>query len=115
MIERTQNLHDALAAAESANVTKGEFLSTMSHELRTPLTYIIGMSATLLRWSFGALSDRQRSYLTTINQSGEQLLDLINNILEFAKMESGRSLLEFSDLSLTQLVNTVTGSHQASG
>ncbi|WP_121970227.1 GAF domain-containing hybrid sensor histidine kinase/response regulator [Leptolyngbya sp. BC1307] len=113
VIERTQNLHDALAAAESANVTKDEFLSTMSHELRTPLTYIIGMSATLLRWSFGALSDRQRSYLTTINQSGEQLLDLINNILEFAKVEAGRSLLEFSDLSLTQLVNTVADHHQA--
>ena len=51
VIERTQSLHDALVAAESANATKGEFLSTMSHELRTPLTYIIGMSATLLRWS----------------------------------------------------------------
>lgn len=112
VIEHTQNLHDALMAAETANVTKGEFLSTMSHELRTPLTYIIGMSATLLRWSFGALSDRQRSYLTTINQSGEQLLDIINNILEFAKLESGRSLLEFSELSLRQLIDAVISSHQ---
>ncbi len=112
VIDRTQNLRDALVAADAANVTKGEFLSTMSHELRTPLTYIIGMSATLLRWSFGALSDRQRSYLTTINQSGEQLLDIINNILEFAKVESGRSLLEFSELSLRQLVDTVVASHQ---
>ncbi len=112
VIDRTQNLRDALVAAEAANVTKGEFLSTMSHELRTPLTYIIGMSATLLRWSFGALSDRQRSYLTTINQSGEQLLEIINNILEFAKVESGRSLLEFTELSLSQLIDTVISSHQ---
>lgn len=112
VIERTQSLHDALIAAESANITKGEFLSTMSHELRTPLTYIIGMSATLLRWSFGDLNERQRSYLTTINQSGEQLLDIINNILEFASVESGRSRLDFSELSLSQLLNGVIARHQ---
>ncbi|MEL6262259.1 MAG: ATP-binding protein [Cyanobacteria bacterium J06626_6] len=107
VLERTQNLHDALMAAESANLTKGEFLSTMSHELRTPLTYIIGMSATLLRWSFGELSDRQRSYLTTINHSGEQLLTIINDILEFAKIESGRSLLDFGEFSLSRLTDMV--------
>ncbi len=112
VIERTQSLHDALIAAESANITKGEFLSTMSHELRTPLTYIIGMSATLLRWSFGELNDRQRSYLTTINQSGEQLLDVINNILEFASVESGRSILDFSDLSLSELMNSIVAHHK---
>lgn len=112
VIERTQNLHDALTAAESASVTKGEFLSTMSHELRTPLTYIIGMSATLLRWSFGDLNDRQRSYLNTINQSGEQLLDIINNILEFANVESGRSLLDFSELSLSELTDTLASQYQ---
>ncbi|MEL6552540.1 MAG: ATP-binding protein [Cyanobacteria bacterium J06621_11] len=107
VVERTQNLHDALLAAESANLTKGEFLSTMSHELRTPLTYIIGMSATLLRWSFGELSDRQRSYLDTINHSGEQLLEIINDILEFAKISSGRSFLEISEFSLSELINEV--------
>ena len=106
VVERTQNLHDALMAAETANVTKGEFLSTMSHELRTPLTYIIGMSATLLRWSFGELSDRQRSYLNTINQSGEQLLNIINNILEFAKVESGQRLLDASEVSLSELFDS---------
>lgn len=112
VIERTQSLQDALVAAELANITKGEFLSTMSHELRTPLTYIIGMSATLLRWSFGDLNDRQRSYLNTINQSGEQLLAVINGILEFASVESGRSLLDFSEFSLSQLVSTVIFDHQ---
>ena len=108
VIERTQSLHDALVAAETASATKGEFLSTMSHELRTPLTHIIGMSATLLRWSFGELTERQRSYLNTIHQSGEQLLDIINNILEFADVESGRSLLNLGELSLSQLVDTVS-------
>jgi two-component system sensor histidine kinase/response regulator len=113
VVERTQNLQDALAAAASADRTKGEFLSTMSHELRTPLTYIIGMSATLLRWSFGELSERQRSYLTTINHSGEQLLGVINDILEFAKIESGRSQLNVSDIALSKLMHTVVEHHQA--
>ena len=105
--QRTQSLHDALMVAEIANVTKGEFLSTMSHELRTPLTYIIGMSATLLRWSFGELSDRQRSYLNTINQSGEQLLHIINNILDLAKVEAGQRCLDASEVSLSALFNSV--------
>ncbi len=112
VIERTQNLQDALSAAASADRTKGEFLSTMSHELRTPLTYIIGMSATLLRWSFGKLNERQRSYLTTINHSGEQLLTVINDILEFAKIESGRSQLNVSDFSLSELVHSAVEQHQ---
>ncbi|NER80707.1 MAG: GAF domain-containing protein [Leptolyngbya sp. SIO1D8] len=101
--DRTQNLRDALAAAQTASLTKSEFLATMSHELRTPLTCIIGMSATLLRWSFGELSPRQRNYLTTIHQSGERLLALINDILDIAKIESGRTVLEVDSFSLTNL------------
>lgn len=104
--DRTQNLKDALMAAEAANKTKSEFLATMSHELRTPLTYIIGMSATLLRWSFGDLSPRQRDYLNTIHSSGEQLLDIINDILEVAKIEAGRTVLEINDFSLSNLARS---------
>ncbi|MEM7066245.1 MAG: ATP-binding protein [Cyanobacteria bacterium P01_B01_bin.77] len=104
--DRTQNLKDALIAAEAANKTKSEFLATMSHELRTPLTYIIGMSATLLRWSFGDLSPRQRDYLNTIHSSGEQLLDIINDILEVAKIEAGRTVLEINDFSLSNLARS---------
>jgi two-component system sensor histidine kinase/response regulator len=103
VIERTQDLRDALVAAQSANRAKGEFLATMSHELRTPLTYIIGMSATLLRWSLGELSPRQRDYLNTIHTSGEHLLSLINDILELSKLESGRLVLEVRPFSLTSL------------
>ncbi|HEY9738304.1 MAG TPA: ATP-binding protein, partial [Trichocoleus sp.] len=103
VVERTQDLRDALAAAQSANRTKSEFLATMSHELRTPLTCIIGMSATLLRWSFGELSARQREYLTTIHDSGAHLLALINDILEVSKIESGRTVLEVSEFSVASL------------
>ncbi|MGB3309743.1 MAG: ATP-binding protein [Nodosilinea sp.] len=103
VVERTQDLRDALVAAEAANRAKNEFLATMSHELRTPLTYIIGMSATLQRWSLGELSPRQRDYLSTIQASGEHLLRVINDILDVSKIENGRTVLDVRQFSLTSL------------
>jgi two-component system, sensor histidine kinase and response regulator len=103
VVERTQDLHDALIAAQSANRAKSDFLATMSHELRTPLTCVIGMSATLLRWSFGPLTDKQRSYLKTIHDSGEHLLELINDILDLSKVEAGKAVLHISEFSLSQV------------
>ncbi|MGG6241688.1 hybrid sensor histidine kinase/response regulator [Nodosilinea sp. AN01ver1] len=103
VVERTQDLRDALVAAEAANRAKSEFLATMSHELRTPLTYIIGMSATLQRWSLGELSPRQRDYLSTIQASGEHLLRVINDILDVSKIENGRTVLDVRQFSLTSL------------
>ena len=103
VVERTQDLRDALVAAEAANRAKSEFLATMSHELRTPLTYIIGMSATLQRWSLGELSPRQRDYLSTIQTSGEHLLRVINDILDVSKIENGRTVLDVRQFSLTSI------------
>ncbi|MCL1466331.1 GAF domain-containing hybrid sensor histidine kinase/response regulator [Argonema galeatum] len=103
VIDRTQELHDAMLAAQSASRVKGEFLSTMSHELRTPLTCVIGLSATLLRWSFGQLSQKQRDYLQTIHDNGEHLLELINDILDLSELEAGKTVLNISEFSLCQL------------
>lgn len=101
--QRTQELHQAFVELQAANQAKSEFLATMSHELRTPLTCVIGMSATLLRWSLGPLSDKQKSYLQRIHDSGEHLLELINDILDFSHAESGKATLDLSEFSLVSL------------
>jgi two-component system sensor histidine kinase/response regulator len=100
---QNQDLRDALIAAEAASRSKSEFLAAMSHELRTPLTCVIGMSSTLLRWSFGQLTDKQRHYLKTIHDSGEHLLELINDILELSQLEAGNAVLNLQEISLIQL------------
>jgi len=103
VIEYTQELRDALIVAESASRTKSEFLAAMSHELRTPLTCVIGLSSTLLRWPFGELSQKQQNYLQIIHNSGEQLLETINDILELSQVEAGKTVLNLSEFSLSKM------------
>ncbi|MEH1835039.1 MAG: GAF domain-containing sensor histidine kinase [Nostoc sp.] len=112
VIERTRALRDALLAAEAANRLKSEFLATISHELLTPLTYVIGMSSTLLRWPLGELSQRQRDYLQTIHDSGEHLLNMINDILDLSQIEAGRTALNISEFSLASVAENAIESLQ---
>ncbi len=106
VVERTMALHDALVAAEAASRLRSEFLATISHELLTPLTCVIGMSSTLLRWSFGDLNKRQRGYLQTIHDSGERLLGMIQDILDLSQIEAGKAVLNISEFSLTKIAET---------
>lgn len=103
VVERTQALRDALLTAQTANRAKSEFLAIVSHELRTPLACIIGMSATLQRWSKDALTERQQNFLQTIHESGEHLLALINDILDLSQAEAGRMVLNVQLFSLSSL------------
>ncbi|MBF2064508.1 MAG: GAF domain-containing protein [Calothrix sp. C42_A2020_038] len=112
VIERTMALHDALVAAEAASRIRSEFLATISHELLTPLTYVIGMSSTLLRWSFGELTQRQRDYLQTIHDSGEHLLEMINDILDLSQIEAGKAVLNNTEFSLKEIAEAITDSLQ---
>nr|WP_263858077.1 GAF domain-containing sensor histidine kinase [Waterburya agarophytonicola] len=105
---QAQQIKDALIAAEAASKSKHEFLGSMSHELRTPLTCVIGLSSTLLQWSSSKSSiplspEKQQQYLHLIQQSGKHLLALINNILEFSDVESGKHLLDVKQISLANI------------
>ncbi len=119
VIDRTQDLRDTLVTAQAAGRAKTEFLSTMSHELRSPLTTIIGMAATLLRHQLiqpdakGALTlQKQQEYLQTIQNRGEHLLALINDILDLSQVETGRAVLEIREFSLFQLARQALNSLQ---
>jgi signal transduction histidine kinase len=83
-------LRDAKGAAEAANRTKSQFLANMSHELRTPLNAIIGFSDLLKRGLAGPVQPRQEEYAELIHQSGEQLHNVINDILDLAKIDTGK-------------------------
>src|SRR5439155_12123132 len=77
---------------------KGDFLATMSHELRTPLNSILGFSEVLL--SSDQLSDKQQRWVRNIQSSGERLLNLINDILDLAKVEAGKMQVRLAEFSI---------------
>ena len=87
-------LQQATKVSEAANLAKSQFLANMSHELRTPLNAIIGFSEVLTDLTFGPLNERQIKYINNILTSGRHLLQLINDILDLAKIEAGRLELQ---------------------
>lgn len=97
---RDSNMHAAMA--KSADVAKSTFLATMSHEIRTPLNAVIGMTSLALE---GPLEDDQREYLQTALQSANTLLELINNVLDYARVEAGKLAIERGPFNIERLVN----------
>jgi len=102
--ETERQLIDAREAALEASRAKSDFLSSMSHEIRTPMNAVLGMSDML---SEGELNVEQRHYLDIIRSNGVILLDLINDILDLAKIESGHLSFEEVDFDIRELVDTV--------
>ncbi len=101
--ERTQELEQAKLISESANRAKSEFLATMSHELRTPLTSILTFGTLLEKQYIGPLSEKQSSYVKLIRESGEHLLELINDILELSKIEAGKEDITLEEVNVAEL------------
>jgi signal transduction histidine kinase/CheY-like chemotaxis protein len=89
-------LHERSAQLEAASRHKSEFLASMSHELRTPLNAVLGFSEVLLERMFGDLNERQEDYLHDIHDSGQHLLELLNEILDLSKVEAGQMELVFT-------------------
>jgi signal transduction histidine kinase/ActR/RegA family two-component response regulator len=104
--ERTGELEAAKAVAEAASNAKSEFLSRMSHELRTPLNAVLGFAQLL---GLDDLSSEQREALTEILKGGRHLLELINEILDLARIEAGQLSLKLQPVSIADVVADCLG------
>ncbi|MCF3650340.1 PAS domain-containing sensor histidine kinase [Synoicihabitans lomoniglobus] len=104
---RTADLEAANSKLHDLDRLKTEFLATMSHELRTPLNSIIGFSSILERGMVGPMLPEQHHQIGLVNQSARQLLDLINDLLDVSRIDSGRMEFSFAEIDICTVLETI--------
>jgi PAS domain S-box-containing protein len=98
-------LKEAKLAADEANLAKSKFLALMSHELRTPLNAVIGFSEFLSMEALGPLAEKQKEVVSNIHRGGSLLLNLVNDLLDFAKLESGQFDIDIGKVDILDAVD----------
>ena len=104
--ERTKQLASALEEVKLIDKTKSEFISAVSHELRTPLTSIKGYASLLITGKLGAVPEAVKERLEKINAHSDNLVKMINNLLDIARIESGRAEMKMEKCDITAIIET---------
>lgn len=110
LAKKNVELQNMMEKAQESDRLKTRFLANMSHELRTPLNAIIGFAQVILEGIDGELTDVQRNDMTAIHQSGVHLLDMINDILDVAKIEAGQMALDLEEAQIQDVIQSVISS-----
>lgn len=112
LCQSKEELKQAKITADSANKAKGDFLAMMSHEIRTPMNVIIGLTDLVLKTT---LAETQRTYLKNVDIASNSLLEIINDVLDFSKIDAGKLKMESVPVNLTKLLKNTRSifSHSA--